>query len=1746
MSTSVDNQIVQMSFDNRSFEKNASNTISTLDKLKASLRFDGVAKGIDGVSKSLASFPVRSLSNAADAVASKFSIMGTAVDQLVRNAETRIETFTRNAVSQLNIFKNAMSSGFSEYETQVNATQTIWANTKDAGTTMEDITRVLDELNEYADMTIYNFTEMTRNIGTFTAAGVDLNKSAKAIQGIANLGAISGSSSQKVSNAMYQLSQALAAGRVSLMDWNSVVNADMGGKIFQKVLIQTAKEMGTISNELATGLENGSLLFRNTLTENGWLTSEVLTASLEKFTDTSTELGRTATEAATKVKTFTQLIDTLKESVQSGWTQSWEYIIGDFESARTLFTDISNAVTALIQPSMDARNEMLAYWSGANESNAEAEKVLKEQEAHQKEIEALAKRVLSGEFGTGQARYDMLSSLGYDYREVQNAVNHMLGLGDAFNIEAKEADKSVAANEKAGKTISEMTGREATIHGLKNIATDIQRIFAFIKSGFASVFPMLKGWQLTNLSRQFAELTEKIRPSTKALQAIRSVVMTVLNVFKLAGKILGAIGKGIFDAFIVLDKTPVYDKIIAFERKFTEFVQKFTSGDMMGKITSVVKDTVYNVLNLVSLIKNYISELKNLSPKEATSKIFNDMSTFVKSLFSGIGNVEYADSVLGNLMSRMGGTGEKIASILGRFVSNVEYYMEELGMLEVFKAWDPLEILESIGVAFRNFIKNVTIDDIKSIGIIAVLFELRKLMRGMTSLTGSFKSLIDGITGTFFSQFKNETFLARLPNILLTLSGCVALVSGSLFLLANTPSDRAWESLLIMGAALAMLLACVGILKKMQTVDEDVEESGYLPLIATMLTLVYAINSLALRAAVLGKLNKDNDVWDGILMIGTIGALLTLAMKSLGKLSAEGNAKSMVGTMLGYSASFVILSFAFQKIVDAIKPLSRIDALDLLKAGVALAGVTGVISILLLQLAKRAERTKDLYKSALALSAVAVVLTGISNALKDISGLSLTSMATSAIVLVGVSSIVATIIGVLANKTNAIDLLATAGAFMLFSTTFLILSSAISSLAAVPIDDLKAATEIMLIVLGVSSLLLGIMSVLVDAGDLLLSAGAFVIMAIGIKTLCDALGNLSGAGLSNTTIKKIQKLALAIGILIGVFVAVTAVLEAFHMGWIIPVVLVSIGVLALALAALGKVISMVLDSIANFAESLVIFSNNNFSNFGDNVKAVVDGIRINLKSMARLFGDILKEIAYALVHNASSIGQAVGAVLAAIFMTVSKMLTEFAPVITAIGDVLVRIFLDIFSDLLELAFMGLVELVYWIVKGLFAGITAALEAADEELPGLITALGNFLDSFGDALLENSDKINSGCRKIVRGISQCIFGDSETQSIFSVGLSSALIGALGLSENDSNLRWKVMGFGGILTSWIKNGLEDPASEEELQRAAVAAGDKTVSALVTQISKANDGVDAEGVIAGDRYISSLVDELNWRCVEVYGEAQPIGEEMCDGTVDAIGPKLPEITAAGESIGDELTAGTAQGIDDGYYNNVVPAIDRMSYNMVNRAERNLDIHSPSRVFAGIGQMCGAGLAVGLKNSSSEVEEESGGLVQSVVDGVLGALEGTEMGDKLSNTISKITDFTGKIKEGSLMEGLKDSFSMDNLFDDLGLDTTITPVMDLSNVTSGISDMNSMFGTQSLGLSDLNSSFNGSLNMGDIQNGSYNDTNIVASIAKLDARMDALASAISSMQIRMDTGALVGSIAGPMDTALGQRAIYAGRGIR
>ena len=354
MSTTIDNEVVKLEFDNGNFEANVSTSLSTLDKLKNALRFDGLEQSIRTVGDQIGKIDVESLNTSAETVQNRFSVLGTvATGALLSIGATAVSV---GASLLKNLTVQPIIDGFQEYEMTMNSVKTIMANLPSE--TIDHVNSTLATLNQYSDETIYSFSDMTRAIGQFTAAGVDLDSATTAIKGMANVAAGAGASNEALARAEYQVSQALQSGTIRLTDWNSLVQAGMANPELQEQIKATAREQGVAVDSLIA--KSGS--FRDSLND-GWLTADIFVKTMAKAADESTEWGARLTDAATQVNTASQLGSVIMESIGSSWTNTWQLIVGDYEQSKKFFTNIYNEINPLVDAIGNFRNGILQTWA---------------------------------------------------------------------------------------------------------------------------------------------------------------------------------------------------------------------------------------------------------------------------------------------------------------------------------------------------------------------------------------------------------------------------------------------------------------------------------------------------------------------------------------------------------------------------------------------------------------------------------------------------------------------------------------------------------------------------------------------------------------------------------------------------------------------------------------------------------------------------------------------------------------------------------------------------------------------------------------------------------------------------------------------------------------------------------------------------------------------------------------------------------------------------------------------------------------------------------------------------------------------------------------------------------------------------------------------------------------------------------------------------------------------------------------
>ena len=924
MSTLIDSRVAEMRFDNRNFERNVATSMSTLDKLKEKLKLKDVATGLENITSAANKVTFSHIGNETDTVGVKFSAMQVAATTaLVNLTNTAIQAGTSIANSLI----SAAKSGFQEYETQINAVQTILANTSSKGTTLEQVNNALDELNHYADMTIYNFTEMTRNIGTFTAAGVDLDTSVAAIKGIANLAAVSGSTSQQASTAMYQLSQALAAGTVKLQDWNSVVNAGMGGQVFQDALKETARVHGIAIDQMIK--DEGS--FRETL-QKGWLSSEILTETLSKFTGDLTEeqltsmgytaeqaqeimkLGQTANDAATKVKTFTQLIDTLKEANQSGWTQTWEILIGDFEEAKSLWTSVSDQLGNMIQQSADARNNLLQGWKDSGGRTMIIDSV-------KNVFEGLVTILNS----VKEAFTDVFPPITVE--QLVKVTEKIKSLSEKFKISEEQANKL----KSVFKGVFSILGIGVTI--IKNVVSAIVQLF----SHFTGL-----GDSVLNVSSSVGEWISKLHNSIKETNIFGNAINTVI------GFVGGAIDRVKEFVSVLSDKIDIHgfkDIVDVLKNiwNMTSGVRASLANTIQG-IGNAFKDAFHNgdiksFLDIVNggLLATVIVKIKKFISGIADS--FDNSTSIIDHIKSIFGTVK--DSLESLQKSVKADTLKKIAIAIGVLAAS----------LLVLSMIDPKRLtsaLVAITVLFGELMGAMAIFEkiagkskgaLKSVGVMIAMSTsvliLASALKKISDLEWNQLAIgLTGILGLMAIVVSAAIAMGKYGKKLKSGAAQMVIMATALKILASVCGELSQYSWLELGKGLSGISGILLVFAGFQFLMKQIKPTKLLRS-ATSLVIIGA--ALEIFADVCSKFGQMQ--WPDLGKAGAAIAGILAICAGFELLSG------MSGNILASSAALVIMATALNLMVPVLQSLGSMSVDEIVKGIVSIAATMAIIGV---------------------------------------------------------------------------------------------------------------------------------------------------------------------------------------------------------------------------------------------------------------------------------------------------------------------------------------------------------------------------------------------------------------------------------------------------------------------------------------------------------------------------------------------------------------------------------------------------------------------------------------------------------------------------------------------------------------------------------------------------------------------------------------------------------------------------------
>lgn len=1782
--SSVDERIVQMQFDNAKFENGVSTTINSIDKLKQSLQFNDVGKGFDNITKAAGAVDLSAVQNSIGAIEQKFSIVSEAIR---RNVGKVIDGLIGKAAQLANaLFVAPRTDGFREYELKMDSVQTILSTT-DA--TLEDVNARLDELNTYADKTIYSFSDMTQSIGKFTNAGVNLDDAVLAIKGISNAAAKSGAKTQQASSAMYNFAQALGTGALMMQDWKSIELAGMASPEFKQQLVDTALALGTLvkqGDRYVTTTTNGqgstasfseSLEgFRDTLSSR-WITNDVLIETLKKYTDETTELGKKAYAAATEVKTFSQLIDTAKEAMGSGWSQTFEIVIGDFGEAKEIFTALSGLFDSIINKTAAVRNGFLKAWK----DDGGREKLVKHLETIISQVDILSDKILKnllgskynkilgetndilddtskkidnlteaerkfieevwkeGKHGTGEQRVEEARQAGVNYERVQDVLNKItsneMTIDSLAENTAENTEKTANSVEQIGDTkwskalYNVLTTVKFLNKTLLNIGETIFNVGKLFIQAFVEEFAID---DVTLGIKQFARYLMQTTGRIKDWSKDSSGLLTIFRgIFKFANALwtvfkpfLIFAGKAIRQLATWLVK--IGEAIDNWSKKIDENSRLYRAWNAIKKIAGKVKDAFLDMFN-------QLGEAAETNPKiKQLRDFFSGIADKVKDIFdSGFTKfVEFLERIadgdisfnnIKEMVSNFGKGESKIGKFFDKFKDGFGSFDKFNDIWSKVKSKLSFEELATVGTkAFiwsRNLAAGV-VAGLKSIDWDRVIKFMKFgafmiIMFQIMSLLNGLKRLTKGFDTHVFG------ILDGVANVLNSFATKIA--AGAIKTIA--------ESVAILGATLFVLALLPA--ERLRAVADSI----------TLVIMALSLLSYVLMGGggLIKKIEKTVKIGNvDTTFLGLAGILFTLfeIFKFISTSEADmGKGLLILGGILGELLGFLFVITLINKMAGTQAPLIMKSLSKLAKAVLIMGLVIGGLAIVAKEVGQEAmdDAAQALFEILLLMSAV--------SALVFVKGI---------------------------EKLPVI-----AGGLMLLSVAIGLLTPALLALAVIPgkkLWNIVGALSALMVVLGVVSRFMRGSTLVKFSAGLILIAVACIYMG---KHLLVAVPGILG-------------LAAAM-VVLGVVGSVLALIA--------PWMMIAAGAIkAMAIACLiGSVaflifatsIKIIADSLPNLADGVIYLADRIKDNapqvayaIETVIGAIIDAIKKNSWKILGAISDFLVALAEFLIDPSHGV---VG-VLLDVLEAVAGMLGR---IIGRLVDIILEFIIELLyalGDAFENRKSALGDAIAYFVGAVVNTLVTMLAAV---LDGAVKGLINYDLHLRDKVAHN---ITKGEQKFVKGTGQTLNEITKNKSAFkdfrNAGENTGTAGMTAYMQGyDSSLQSTLMtnldGLSGkdaakALFSNFEQSMTPVQGPAQFDMSAISfdvTGDPDTSSILSKMK--NFGVDAggsftEGINSAISYSDTgAFDYANGWDIQKYMSENGIegGESFDSGVYGSIfdgdmedmsfdAADMWSMPNEYEDAGDDDAKSFIAGIEE----NKGP-IRRKA---IQAAAGAVEVFNEKEIeFFGAGINSMNGFIEGIQWKMQELHDvalEAANVAKRAFSGKDGldehspskvfmtygeyASEGFIVG--LTSYADRITESSSEVAN-SAVDALKTPLQhiTDIIDGTLDVDPTIRPVMDLTDIQNGSQMIDGMFANRSVQLAGINDKLNGLNVDANLRDKKSANNDIVEELRTLRSGFAEMSQRLDNMQVVMDSGQLVGAISAPMDRSLGNRSIRKGR---
>lgn len=1021
MSRTIDEKIVEMRFDNRKFEENVKTSMSTIDKLKSKLNFDGASKGFENVSRASEKVDFSGLGGALDTIKVKFGALETIAITALSNITNRAVDAGIELVRSLSV--DNIAKGWGSYEQMMLSQQTIMSAVagkinKLTGKEydMADIEKEISDLAWYSDETSYNLDQMTNAVGNFTGSGMDLVDSKKTIIGISNACADAGIGASKAQSAFEGFSKAIGSGFLSLGVWNMQLKTSgiTNSEKFRKSLIEAAAEVGTlvkkgdkyylagekIEEENEVNISN----LTEHLTKGKWATTEVLQKVFDSYSDTFDALNAMV-NGIEDLDLSTDVFDDLNKAMKKqGKTLSDLGLDVEYDQA-------SEAIAALTDAYKELGLEVpksLSAMMHAQEAISFSQVIEATQTAV---ISAWSKtyQIIFGNYEEAKKLWTDLSEEMYTiFVEGINERNEMLkewkDLGGSFDLFNKDES-------------------EGPLGALYNIIYAIEELLQPIKDAFHEIFPPMEAERLKKITEAIRDFTAKLRISDETAEKLKDAFKGVFSILKIVKTAIGAvfkvlkpiIGIGFKILKLILSGAAVFGRIIT---KISELIH---NSEIFGKvaefIVNIFKSLGKAFISFGALIKEKFGFPDFQKIKDGVSALLSKLREKIKMPDFAAMNKQF-DEFLKKVRDKVVSPGlDKIKEAIDWLIEKIPIVKQKLVDFYYIAKDKIKKIAEIISTLFIK-IKNKVIDlinwikgseegfeelkdaAVKKMGIIGIVVDkIKKKMKEMA---------LSAAEGTKDLPSKFERIKAKIKEIFevvanskfgQTVKAIWNYLKEFFINIMNSIKKMSFQDFVDAFLAVGKALAGIGLfnfIKKLKGGFESLEDLrdsviGILDGIKGVLTgyqrdlnakallkIAGAVGILTLAVMFLGQM--DDAVLDkAVNTLATIAAILTAVMVLSNKLTKSSETGMLFNfgdktfsktgnkagsTILAMAAAILILAVAIKKLSDCMGD----DPVSVISSAIVVLVMMKALSITMKDMGSVEFKGKEMKKSLLAMA----------------------------------------------------------------------------------------------------------------------------------------------------------------------------------------------------------------------------------------------------------------------------------------------------------------------------------------------------------------------------------------------------------------------------------------------------------------------------------------------------------------------------------------------------------------------------------------------------------------------------------------------------------------------------------------------------------------------------------------------------------------------------------------------------------